>query len=130
MTCWISQSNASTSFYTPHLPTPYPAPYAHPRSINPNENPILSSNGTTPWPLNIQITLIGRVRPLQIPADTTLVDALRSLEVNGPVSEGHRFEGIVRVPGGKGLAGTLGGVKVSWGIGRDGLEVWDEDEVA
>jgi len=65
------------------------------------------------------------VRPLQFPADTTLVDALRSLEVDEEGAASQRFEGIGRVPGGKALAGTVGGARLSWGIGRDGLEVWD-----
>ena len=67
------------------------------------------------------------MRPLQFPADTTLVDALRSLELDEGSRTGQRFEGIVRVPGGKGLAGTMGGARVSWGIGKDGLEVWDDE---
>ena len=73
------------------------------------------------WPLNIQITLLGRASGLQYPADTTLVDALRSVE--GDESERQRFEGIIRVPGGKGSAGTLEGARIGWVVGRDGLEV-------
>lgn len=50
------------------------------------------------------------------------------MQVEEGSETGQRFEGIVRVPGGKGLAGTLGGARVSFGIGQDGMEIWEDDE--
>ena len=74
----------------------------------------------------MQITLLGRIRPLQLPADQTLVDAFRSVDINhaSKANPTQVFESIVRIPGGAGLAGTTGGVRFDWRIGQDGLEVW------
>jgi hypothetical protein len=103
------------------MASPYPAPFSPHRH---------DEGSNTSWPLNIQITMTGRVRPLQLPADLTLVDSLRGLEASALAREGQSqadlFEAIVRVPGGRGLSGTSNGLKFDWRIGRDGLEVWGQ----
>jgi hypothetical protein len=103
--------------YTPHLPAPYPAPFARDREDAPSRA----------WPLNIQITLTGRVASHQLPADSTLIDALRtngSLQTRGGEAQSQLFEGVVRVPGADGIVGTPTGVKFEMHMGDAGVEVW------
>lgn len=103
--------------YTPHLPAPYPAPFARDREDAPSRA----------WPLNIQITLTGRVASHQLPADSTLIDALRtngSLQTRGGEAQSQLFEGVVRVPGADGVVGTATGVKFEMHMGDAGVEVW------
>ncbi|KAL1411428.1 hypothetical protein Q8F55_002384 [Vanrija albida] len=98
----------NTPFFKAQLPAPYPSPFA-PRGTDPDP--------PTAWPLNIQLTLLGPSRPLQFPAETTLVDALRSR--GQPTVQ--VLDAMVRVVGGKGLAGTLAGAKWSFGVASHGL---------
>lgn len=92
-------------FYQAHLPPPYHAPYDRPEAESPA------------WPLNIQLTLTGPARALQFPAETTLVDALRSQTR----SDVQVYNAIVRVPGGLGEVGSPAGARWSFGIGDDGV---------
>jgi len=103
------QMSAAIVHPTPHLPAPFPYPF------NPDPTSYFRH------PLNIHITLTGKIRPLQFPADTTLVDALRAFEMQSS-DPGARYEGIVRIPGGKGLAGTVGGERFGFAIGDSGVE--------
>lgn len=67
----------------------------------------------------------GRVRPHQFPADMTLVDALRALEVRTREEAGSQvYEGRVRVPGADGDdIGSREGVRFELRIGEHGIEV-------
>lgn len=80
---------------------------------------------------------------MQFPAERTLVEVLRVREIqeaqerarvddSGGGGRGggrvQRLEGLVRVPGGKGGAGTLEGVGWGMGVGGEGVEVVLEEE--
>lgn len=78
------QSIPNTPFYKPHLPPPFPSPWV--QRFDTPEPP-------QAWGLSIQITLLGRMRSLQFPAETTLVDALRARK-----DPGGEYAAIVRVP--------------------------------
>ncbi|WVQ80736.1 hypothetical protein IAT38_002841 [Cryptococcus sp. DSM 104549] len=122
-------------FYLPHLPPPYPQPFASTSSTS-NSNPTLPRSRSSPthWPLNIQITLLGRSRGLQLPGDTTLVDALRSKvqaerdKAARGVDAGVRYEGVVRMVrmGDGAVVGTRSDGRFSFGIGNEGVQVWGE----
>lgn len=73
------------------------------------------------WPLTIQLTLLGRARALQLPAETLLADALRARL--SPTAGGgvQVFDAVVRVPGGLGPAATLAGARWSFGVAGHGL---------
>ena len=105
------------------MPAPYPAPYQN--SKDEDNAPAKSSS----WPLNLQLTLTGRIRGLQAPADLTLIDALRNRDdsVLDQRDGSQGFDGIVRVPGGAGEAGTLRGKHFDWRIGHTGLEAWSDE---
>lgn len=101
------RSVPNTPFFKTHLPSPYPSPYA--QNGGGTESPS--------WPLNIQITLLGPSRALQLPAETTLTEALR-----GRTAKDVRvYNGIVRVPGGAGAVAGAGGGRFSFGIHEHGL---------
>lgn len=52
------------------------------------------------------------------------MDALRALEVRQMEDDGSAvYEGLVRVPGGDGAAGTAGGKRFEMRIGEHGVEV-------
>jgi hypothetical protein len=70
------------------------------------------------WPLNIQLTLLGRSRKLQLPAETMLVPALHN---RPPMPDVQDFDAVVRVPGGKGVAGTPAGGRWTFGVGERGF---------
>lgn len=53
-----------------------------------------------------------------------LIDALRTLDMNKTTDQAQSFEGVVRVPGGQGVAGTTAGVKFEMMIGSRGVEIW------
>ena len=111
----ILQTKASSPFFVPHLPAPYPTPFTVAQGDQD------SRRHHSPSSLNIQLTLLGRVRSLQLPPDLLLIDALRDgSRIKG--DEGQRFEGIVRVVGGEGEAGTLAGEKFSWITGPEGVQ--------
>lgn len=100
------RSIPNSPFFKPHLPPPYPSLYA------PHTSPDSSA-----WPLNIQLTLLGPSRPLQLPAETTLAEALQ-----GRTSKDVRvYNAIVRVPGGSGTVGSAGGGRFSFGVHEYGL---------
>lgn len=105
-------------FFTSHLGYPYPAPFSPESVLN-------DSIHSTVQPLNIQITLQGRVRGLQFPADTLLADALR-VKSEAERDEAALYEGTVRVPGGQGYGGTQAGEKFTFRIGPSGLEIHPE----
>jgi len=71
-----------------------------------------------PWPLNVQLTLLGRARGLQLPAETMLADALRD---RAPIPDVQVFDAVVRVPGGRGAVGTTAGARWTFGVARHGL---------
>lgn len=55
----------------------------------------------------------------------TLIDALRTLDVSKQdQNDAQAFEGLVRVPGGQGVAGTTSGVRFEMMIGSRGVEIW------
>ncbi|BEJ01081.1 hypothetical protein CcaverHIS631_0509380 [Cutaneotrichosporon cavernicola] len=87
--------------FKPHLPAPYPAPF----------------DGGGKWPLNVHITLLGPARSLQLPAESTLAEALRERR-NQDV---RTYRGVVRVPGGAGTVGTPTGAHFAFGIYEHGL---------
>ncbi|WVQ99609.1 hypothetical protein IAU59_006745 [Kwoniella sp. CBS 9459] len=155
----------SQPFYIPHLPPPYPAPFApspasstfHPStSDTANLNPLVMRNDPTYWPLNIQITLTGKVRGLQYPGETTLVDVLDQKRKDekartgqdeiGAVGHVAAYEGIVRLNtgllgsdthaetasaglSGSGTGGRVGaGRRFRFGISGEGLRVFSEEE--
>lgn len=91
------------SFFKTHLAVPYPSPFERPEP--------------SPWPLNIQLTLTGPSRPLQFPAETTLVEALRARTIGGM----QVCNAVVRVPGGQGVVGSQTGARWSFGITEDGF---------
>ncbi|ORX35788.1 hypothetical protein BD324DRAFT_79816 [Kockovaella imperatae] len=105
----------TSPFFVPHLPAPYPHTFSVPRESVDERHHDTS--------INIQLTLLGRVRPLQLPADLTLVNALREATAKDWTMAQH-FEGIARVHGGEGAAGSLAGQKFSFKIGSLGVEVW------
>ncbi|KGB74395.2 hypothetical protein CNBG_0233 [Cryptococcus deuterogattii R265] len=112
-------------FYLPHLPSPYPNPFSIAKS-----GPISRSNPMY-WPLNIQITLLGRARSLQLPGDTTLIDALRSkaheTKENGEEAQSDKYEGLVRLVNVDGeILGKREGAKFHFHIGENGLQVWSD----
>lgn len=83
------------------------------------------------WPLNIQITLLGRARSLQLPGDTTLIDALRSkaheTKENGEEAQSDKYEGLVRLVNVDGkILGKREGAKFHFHIGENGLQVWND----
>ncbi|GMK55263.1 hypothetical protein CspeluHIS016_0203190 [Cutaneotrichosporon spelunceum] len=84
-----------------HLPAPYPGP----------------SDAGRKWPLSIHITLLGPARPLQLPAESTLAEALRARHQ----ADVRTYHAVVRVPGGAGMVGTPAGARFSFGISEHGL---------
>ena len=109
----LAHHQPSGGLYNPHLPPPYPAPFGRDKDDPPRA-----------WPLSVQITLTGRTASHQYPADITLVDALRSLDMNRHHQDDSQgYEGVVRVPGGEGLASTEAGIKFDFRIGPTGVEV-------
>ncbi|WVF71261.1 hypothetical protein IAT40_006064 [Kwoniella sp. CBS 6097] len=158
----LRTSRDSQPFFIPHLPPPYPAPFApppsthsHPHSSvadtqNYNINPLVMRNDPTYWPLNIQITLTGKVRGLQYPGETTLVEVLsqkqrdrdRDKLTQGGVGVGMGvYEGLVRMN--RALSGTGGdsagtcawaeaggraGARFRFGISDQGIRVFGEEE--
>ncbi|KAL7421904.1 hypothetical protein Q5752_003676 [Cryptotrichosporon argae] len=95
-------------FFTPHV-AGFPDSFA--------ESGAGAGGPPAPWPTTAQMTLPGRRRPLQMPAETTLGDALRA---RAPAHY-HAYEGIARVPGGRGAAGDLAGARWAFDMGADGL---------
>ena len=111
---------SGSGLFNPHLPAPYPSPFSRDRNQEPSKL----------WPLSIQITLTGRIASHQLPADMTLVDALRTLQTQdeGATSASSQVYGaVVRIPEGLGPAGTSKGVSFTLRIGVDGLEVWNAE---
>ena len=108
-----ADSQASNpGFYTTHLPPPYPNPF--------------SPDGTnTTHSLNIQISLSGRVKPLQEPSDRTLIE---SLHIRDSTFErgSMKFEGGVRVVDGLDGTGAVGGAKFHWTVGGQGVHAWED----
>ncbi|OWZ60858.1 hypothetical protein AYX15_06889 [Cryptococcus neoformans] len=122
----LRTTRESQPFYLPHLPSPYPNPFSISKS-----GPISRSNNPTYWPLNIQITLLGCARGLQLPGDITLIDALRSKarerKEKGEEGQDDKYEGLVRlvnVDGG--ILGKREGAKFHFHIGENGLQVWND----
>lgn len=74
---------------------------------------------------------------MQFPAETVLVEALRAAagqEASGSGGGGggggprtQWMAGLVRVPDGRGPAGSTGGVGWGFQVGRDGVEVYTEE---
>jgi hypothetical protein len=87
--------------FKPHLPAPYPSPFQHEGK----------------WPLNVHITLLGPSRPLQLPAESTLAEALRARRRD----EVRTYHAVVKVPGGAGAVGTPTGARFAFGIYEHGL---------
>lgn len=113
---WANSAQPSPSglFFTPHLGYPFPAPF----SPDPLANELVSDSSQA---LNIQITLQGRVKPLQFPVDTLLGDVLR-VKSEADEESSAVYEGAVRIPGGEGYGGTQAGEKFTFRIGSAGLE--------
>jgi hypothetical protein len=76
-------------------------------------------------PLNIQISLHGRIRPLQEPPDRTLYEALSHM-LNTRESESRKYEGVVRVVDAQGSGGEVGGMRFGWTKGPFGVHVWED----
>ncbi|OCF38719.1 hypothetical protein I317_07504 [Kwoniella heveanensis CBS 569] len=169
----LRTSRESQPFFIPHLPAPFPTQFAPPpppstystyshsstsasafvsaSAGTQNVNALGMRQDSTYWPLNIQITLTGKMRGLQYPGETTLVDALNgkrrfaSSPGAGRVGMGMgSYEGIVRLDGG-GLSGTGTGTGVEkgsngdtgsrrgegrfrFGISDEGLRVFSEED--
>lgn len=102
------RSIPNTPFFKSHLPAPYPSPFA------PHGN---GAENQSAWPVNVQLTLLGPSRALQLPAETTLTEALRGRTVK----DVRVYNGIVRVPGGAGAVGGSGGGRFSFGVHQNGL---------
>ncbi|EIW70426.1 hypothetical protein TREMEDRAFT_29341, partial [Tremella mesenterica DSM 1558] len=114
---WVT---GHTQFFTPHLSPPYPTPF----TTNPDDQPVRSRDDPLHWPLNLQFTLIGRDRQMQLPADITLVDAMR---MEQPL-ELQNFRGLFRVSRSHKVGGSKEGTKFSWRIGPEGPEGWDDPD--
>ncbi|WVQ72477.1 hypothetical protein IAR50_002032 [Cryptococcus sp. DSM 104548] len=112
-------------FYLPHLPPPYPSPFA------PFSNVPLSASNPMYWPLNIQLSLLGRSRGLQLPGDTMLADALRvkAREVNDKLQDarGDTYKGLVRMVRSDGALLGKEGIEFHFRVGNEGLQAWGDE---
>ncbi|WVR07111.1 hypothetical protein IAU60_004151 [Kwoniella sp. DSM 27419] len=125
----LRTSRESQPFFIPHLPPPYPAPFAPPPPGSVNLNPVITSNDPIHWPLNIQITLLGKVRGLQYPGELTLPEALQKLRLDRFASgHGAKYEGIVRMDGAQGVIGSRNGARFRFDIGPDGVSTWEDGD--
>ncbi|WVO16135.1 hypothetical protein L204_103804 [Cryptococcus depauperatus] len=127
----LRTSRESNPFYLSHLPAPYPNPFLS-NSLLPL-NPQLPSNKANPtyWPLNIQLTLSGPARGLQLPGDITLVDALRAKDREEREKEkgewrSERYEGFVRLTNKDNNTMDQNGTSFHFSIGEEGLQVWGD----
>jgi hypothetical protein len=111
-------SNETTPFFSPHLPPPFPASYAQ-------LSPLTTAASREPafWPLTAELTLTGRRRAMQLSASVGLVDALRQAEQHG-WEDVQIFDARLRVPDGRGRAGTKEGVVWTFGMGPEGIETY------
>ncbi|RSH87238.1 hypothetical protein EHS25_003147 [Saitozyma podzolica] len=112
-------SNETTPFFSPHLPPPFPAPYAQ----QPSSLTTAASRDPAFWPLTAELTLTGRHRAMQLSASVGLVDALRQAEQHG-WEDVQIFDARLRVPDGRGRAGTREGVIWTFGMGPEGIETY------
>ena len=74
--------------------------------------------------MNIQISLTGRVRPLQEPSDRTIIE---SLHIRDRTIQGGsmKFEGRVRAVDGADGNG-MAGMRFSWTVGDRGVHAWED----
>ena len=74
--------------------------------------------------MNIQISLTGRVRPLQEPSDRTIIE---SLHIRDRTIQGGsiKFEGRVRIVDGADGNG-MAGMRFSWTVGDRGVHAWED----
>lgn len=75
--------------------------------------------------MNIQISLSGRIKPLQEPSDRTIIE---SLYIRDSTNERgfSKFEGNVRVVDGLDGMGSVAGGKFRWTVGDQGVHVWED----
>jgi hypothetical protein len=75
--------------------------------------------------MNIQISLTGRVRPLQEPSDRTIIESLH-IRDRTTQKGSMKFEGRIRVVDGLDGTGGTAGVKFSWTVGERGVHAWED----
>jgi hypothetical protein len=74
--------------------------------------------------MNIQISLTGRVRPLQEPSDRTIIESLH-IRDRTTQKGSMKFEGRVRVIDGADGSGVAG-VRFNWTVGDRGVHAWED----
>ncbi|ODN94210.1 hypothetical protein L198_05064 [Cryptococcus wingfieldii CBS 7118] len=118
-------SRDAQPFHLPHLPPPYPSPFAS------SNNLPLSASNPMYWPLNIQLSLMGRSRGLQLPGDTMIADALRvkARERNDKAEDtrGDTYNGLVRMVRSDGALLGKEGIGFHFRVGNEGLQAWGDE---
>ncbi|WWC89237.1 uncharacterized protein L201_004155 [Kwoniella dendrophila CBS 6074] len=134
----LRASKESSSFFHTHLPPPYPSPWSNIENNRGMNESITNKSLIDPtyWPLNIQITFQGSLKPLQYPSELTLVDLLTQISIEkkkkkqqqlytnqvGGNEELKIFECIVRmIETSQGPVSSRSGGKFRFGINDQGL---------